>query len=93
MKAVILYHCLANSTYVYIYIYKMDIYIYMDIHGFMWPFVFSYLPLVRTVTCQHLRNLVSRSYLYRMSHTGICKRIPAYVHIKPSIHLYTDMKM
>ena len=65
----------------------------MDLHGYMWPFVFSYLPLVRTVKCQHLRNLMSSSYLYRMSHTGICKRIRAYVHIKPSIHLYTDMKM
>ena len=36
---------------------------------------------------------MSRSYLYTMSHTGICKRIGAYVHTKPSIHLYTEMKM
>ena len=40
-----------------------------------------------------LRNLMSRSYLYTTSHTGICKRIGTYVHIKPSIHLYIEMKM
>ena len=38
-------------------------------------------------------DLMSRSYLYTMSHTGICKRIGAYVHVKPSIHLYTWMKV